>query len=263
MKNNYISKLHFISKHLFTLLVLGFLFIGVGSVSGATYYSAGNNNPNTLANWWININGTGAHPANFSTAGNIFVIQSGHTMTTTATWTVSGAGSTIQINTGGTLVASNTVTTTVMTVASGGTYQHNIDGGTIPAATWNAGSLLKITGITNTIVTLPTTIGGNVEWNCPNQTVSNEILTHSSHNIGGNFSLSNTGTGAVFLWDQTGAGYTLSIGGNFSQLGGSLIVDKKGDKDTHTINVNGNWSMTGGTFDCSGNTDNKVNIGIN
>jgi hypothetical protein len=130
-----------------TVLLFVALILASGNVWSVNYYSAGNNAPNTTTNWWANTNGTGAHPGSFTVNGNVFIIQNGHTMTTTNTWTVSGTGSTIQINTGGTLVASNPVTATVMTVASGATYQHNYNSnsGTIPTATWDANSTCNIT----------------------------------------------------------------------------------------------------------------------
>jgi hypothetical protein len=107
------------------LLLLSFIILTTQLLWATTYYSGGNVTPTSTSNWWTNIDGTGSHPANFTTASNIFIIQAGHTMTTTATWTVSGTGSAVQIN--GSLIASHTVTIpSASTVNSGGTYQHNI-----------------------------------------------------------------------------------------------------------------------------------------
>ncbi|MBV5282676.1 MAG: hypothetical protein JZU53_09630 [Paludibacter sp.] len=250
MKNNYISKLHFISKHLFTLLVLALLFIGVGSVSGATYYSAGNNVPNIRTNWWTNTNGTGTNPANFTTAGNTFVIQSGHTMTTNANWTVSGAGSTIQINTGGTLVASNTVTTTIMTVASGGTYQHNRNGGTIPTATWNAGSNCTITGIKSatSLAGLGQTFG-NFTWNCASQASGNFYLA-SNITTTGNFSVLSTGgndpNSYSLRMSNNATSYTITVGGNF-EISNTATFKMNNDAGSCTLNIANNLIINNGT----------------
>jgi hypothetical protein len=120
------------------LLFFAFLLVS-GKSWSVNYYSGGNNAPNLTISWWTNTNGTGAHPVNF-TLGDAFFIQNGHTMTTTAVWNVSGAGNSITVQTGGTLVASNAVSATTWNFASGATYQHNQDGGTIPTATWNAAS---------------------------------------------------------------------------------------------------------------------------
>ena len=75
---------------------------GNQTATGNNYYSSGNNNPTTLANWFTGTGGTGSSPANF-TGGDNFIIQSGHTLTaTTPGWTVSG-GAAVTINSGGKL----------------------------------------------------------------------------------------------------------------------------------------------------------------
>ena len=79
------------------------------TVSGR-YYSNGNNAPNLTASWWDNRDGTGSSPANFTTAGQEYYVQSGHTMTTGATWSVSGTGSKVQIESGGILQSDHTTT---------------------------------------------------------------------------------------------------------------------------------------------------------
>ncbi|MEO8533285.1 MAG: hypothetical protein ABI441_06025, partial [Flavobacterium sp.] len=78
------------------------LFLSASFANAATYYSGINGAPtdaNNLNNWWANTNGTGAHPANF-TGADVFIVQTGHSMATTAAWAVSGS---LQIQTGGTL----------------------------------------------------------------------------------------------------------------------------------------------------------------
>jgi len=200
---------------LFAFLISTCLLLatGVGSVSAINYYSGGNNAPNLLTSWWTNQDGTGTHPANFTTKGNVFIIQNGHTMTTTNTWTVSGKGSTIQINTGGTLVASNAVAATIMTVASGGTYQHNQDGGTIPTATWDPASNCNVTGMTATSPSGLAQTFGNFTWNCSSQTGT--VATTGNIIVNGNFNL----TAGTFTLNNA-TSYTLTIAGNYTQTGG-------------------------------------------
>ncbi|MBL0182056.1 MAG: hypothetical protein IPP96_07065 [Chitinophagaceae bacterium] len=81
-----------------------------------TYYSNGNNAPNALTSWKPNRDGTGTSPANFL-AGNIFVVQgtgnggtTPHSMTTSATWSVSGTNSAVIIENGATLTATSAIT---------------------------------------------------------------------------------------------------------------------------------------------------------
>src|SRR5262245_34528617 len=78
------------------------------TTSATTFYSQGSLAPNLTTSWNSIRAGGGSTPANF-TSGDTFVIQNTHNMGTTATWTVSGAGSTIQIESGGTLTANNLV----------------------------------------------------------------------------------------------------------------------------------------------------------
>ena len=102
------------------IVLLGMLFSG--QIWAATYYSNGSQAPNVTANWWSNTNGTGTHPANF-TGNDIFTIQNGHNMTTSAAWTVSGNGSQIIIQGGGTLTVANSVNAMRLTVnALGNVY---------------------------------------------------------------------------------------------------------------------------------------------
>ena len=73
-------------------------------------------------------------------------------MTTTSNKGVSAI--TINLN-GYYLNGSSEAVTGTINVGASATYEHNINGGVIPDATWNATSLLKITGITTTIAKLP------------------------------------------------------------------------------------------------------------
>jgi hypothetical protein len=81
-----------------------------------TYYTIANGHPGTFANWNSNPAGGGATPSNFSTSGDIFIIQGSgglsgapHTMITTSTWTL-GNGVTLQVQGGAILQATSTVT---------------------------------------------------------------------------------------------------------------------------------------------------------
>src|SRR5664280_576576 len=142
-----------------TSVLFSLIFLMAQVSWAATYNSSGSTAPNLPGSW-------SPAPSNFTTAGDIFIIQAGHTMTTTANWAVSG---TVQIN--GTLVASNTVTIGTLTVNSGGTYQHNVNNVTIPTATWDVNSTLLVTGVTTTVIAgLTSQSLGNLTWNCKGQT---------------------------------------------------------------------------------------------
>ena len=70
-----------------TVLVVAILVLSASQAQATTYYTFANSAPETLANWWTFNNGTGTHPGNFTTAGDLFVIQNNNTMTNAANWT--------------------------------------------------------------------------------------------------------------------------------------------------------------------------------
>ena len=98
-----------------------FLFIVTQLSFGTTYYAQGNSNPNVLAYWNTFSACGGTSPTDFTTGvGDIFQIQTGHTMTLTGSaWTISGTGL-CQIDNGATLICSVSIFTTGLTIANGG-----------------------------------------------------------------------------------------------------------------------------------------------
>jgi hypothetical protein len=223
-------------KKTFVLFSLIFLMAQVSWA--ATYNSSGSTAPNLSGSW-------SPIPSNFTTAGDIFIIQAGHTMTTTANWAVSG---TVQIN--GTLVASNTVTIGTLTVNSSGTYQHNISGGTVPTATWASGSTLYVTGVTTA---MPSGIVGstglsNLTWNCTGQTSTSAALT-GTLTVGGDLTIQSTGSYQFRV--QTSP---ITVNGNVNILGpGTMYVAGQAAK---VMNVGGDVNVSGGTLDISSGSSN-------
>ena len=71
----------------------------------ATYYSQGSLDATSPANWNANPGGGGTAPANFTTAGDVFIVQGGHSMTTSQAWTM--GANTLEIANGGTLTATS------------------------------------------------------------------------------------------------------------------------------------------------------------
>jgi len=97
-----VSKFFATVKGVKSVIILGLMLLIVSGVKATTYYSQNAGNPNTVGNWNSNIAGGGSTPGNFTTNGDIFIIQSGTTMVTNANWTigsgVSGNVVTLQIN---------------------------------------------------------------------------------------------------------------------------------------------------------------------
>lgn len=156
---------------------------------------------------------------------------------TTVSGTVTASGAT----------ASLTGNATTLVFTGTGTYNHARNGGTIPTATYNAGSNVNVTGIVGTSPSPPVTIGGNLTWNCPAQTIAPATFGSTLTTIGGTFNMVNSGTGSF----QFGTSPNVAIAGLTTVSGGTLNMNGG------TVNMNGGLNITGGTiFGASGSTIN-------
>ena len=224
------------------------------------YYSTGSVAPNVLTNWKTARNGTGSSPANF-TSGNMFIIQATHNMATTATWSVSGLGSKVWIENGGTLTANNAITLAAASsfqIDNGGTYIHNNNA--TPATTifagtevFNANSNVVITNWVNTTtaitagVTLPY---GNIDINWNAGGSWSQSLTGSVNLTAGDFiitSLGGTANEFVLTPANSGSALVLTVGGNLTVGAGTLSFVGGGASQNKscTVNVAGDISITG------------------
>ncbi len=199
------------------------------------------------------------------------------------------ASATITINSGGRFISKDATCTSaanIWTVNSGGIFQHDIDGGNLPMATWNSGSTCEVTGVTGSKPGNLDQSFYNFTWNCPNQT-GVENLSGKLTSIAGDFSFMSSGTGKVMLGH--GENYLMTIGGNYYHQGGNLFLTSKsllcqmnitgnlivtggtiagnnvaqdnGD-GSPTVNVSGNFSISGGTFDFSQDNSSSTTKGI-
>ena len=158
------------------------------------------------------------------------------------TLTLTGATSTI---TSGFLRSAGTITGGTNTFGANGTYEHNLNAGTIPTATWNSGSTCAIIGCT---ATQPSGLGQSFHhftWNCSSQTTTVNILGALT-TVNGNFSVINTNTATSGLRLQNGA-YTLAIGGDLivsAATGITSRLDLNGATGSGVINLSGNLFLT-------------------
>lgn len=265
------------------LLLLGVLFCL--ELKAVTYYSdSGGGDPNSVSKWWTVNNNSGSHPGNFGTAGDIFIIQSGHTYTTTNSWTVSAtlqiegmltiqtanAIKILTIKNGGVLTAN--AQTTISTAASGGEFNIE-DGGkyifnntTINTATtlfngtetFGSNSTIEYqsfettTGAFVTCLIASSTNYGNIIWNIQAGTTGYALNTSNVTNrmINGNFTLTKTGASGSLSWCASGNVSKLTINGNYSQSGGTFIISKSGNgNDGSILEVLGDFTLSGGVFD--------------
>ena len=92
------------------------------------FYSQNSGNPGTLSNWNTNPAGGGYSPISFTSNYQTFIIQTGHDMSTTGTWSVSGTNTIVQISNNASLTANNAITfsaATTFQIDNGGIYNQN------------------------------------------------------------------------------------------------------------------------------------------
>lgn len=282
------------------IILLGtLLLIWALRADAATYYSQGSLDPSDKSNWnTARTNGNGSGKAhNFTTSGDIFVIQNGHSMSTTSAWSITGTGAELQIENGGSLtlssftvystltftiartgsftinngatgddltvsgVLSNAGTMTYGTGATGnvqstGTYEHNQNGGNIPAFTWNSGSTCKITGVQDTRPGNIAQTYHHFTWNCASQTTNVVLAGGFTTSITGDFTVSSTGSAALVR--ANGSSTALSITGNLLISSGATF-DLTSGTGSPTIDLSGNLTVNG-TLTRSGTGTGTINF---
>ena len=242
--------------------------------AGTTYYSQSSSDPTVLANWNSARDGSGFSPVTFAN-GDTFVIQgtgnggtTPHTMTTTATWTVSGTGSKIQIESGGILQANNLVAVPTFQVDNGGTYKHNNgSAGTsnnglasdIPGSTtrsFGASSTVEIQKWANggtAPVALPTLSWGNLTINVAAQALGGDWQQSDAlATVNGALTIQATGSGTARAFRLShSAAPSATILGDVVVSGGILdITDPSSGTGGGSINIGGNFNVqSGGTFE--------------
>ncbi|MFM1769763.1 MAG: hypothetical protein RJA22_2292 [Verrucomicrobiota bacterium] len=239
--------------------------------SAGDYRSAGSGAWNAVATW-EQFDGTSwaAAAVTPTSADGVVTILNGHTVTVTNAVSVDqvviDAGGQLTLNSGviltiangtgtdlsvaGTYTSAGTTTlgaSATVAFASGGKYQHNLNGGTIPAAAWDDNSTCEVIGW-GASTTAPSGLSGQVfghfTWNSAGQTASLN-LSGNLTNVRGNFTVSSTGTGQLRLTGS--ASPTFNIGGNLVVNAGILVGGN--NSGTITFNVAGQVLVNGGTFD--------------
>src|SRR5439155_13850439 len=251
------------------VLTMTVLLLSAGSAWAATYYSQGSLDPNVTTNWNSIRLGGGSSPANF-TSGDVFAIQASHSMATTAAWTVSGAGSKVQIESGGTLTANHIVAIPTFQVDDGASYIHNAASGTSNGvASALPGSTTRTFGSASTVEIRKWANGGTVPVALPNVTWGNLTLNLTTlagdwnqlgalQTVNGNLTVQATGGFAFDL--QSSGTTTATVGGNYAQSGGTLVLATVTGANV-TLNVSGNMNIIGGTL--SFTTANNITSALN
>jgi hypothetical protein len=241
------------------LLTLFLTVIVYGAnLNAATYYSKGSLDATQTASWNSNQDGTsGSAPSNFTTAGDIFVVQNTHAMTTSAAMTIGAAGGNtgkLQIATGGKLTATFDITIKIgvsFQIDAGGTYEHNVAsnmsllfGGTESFDTNSNFVILQCAATPN----VPD--GGYGNLTMKNAISANLGMNGRIQSVKGNLSFEITATGTAkfaLVGTQTS---TLNVGGNLTvnSPDGTGVVQMVNSTGSSTINVTGNVNIQKGTF---------------
>lgn len=219
-----------------------------------TYYSRGSFSPVLTSSWNSNRDGSsGTVPPNFNSG--IFVIQNSHNMITSASWSISGVASKLQIEAGGTLTANNPVTlssATTFQIDNGGIYIHNNSGNpTIFSGTENfaPNSSVEIKNWINTSIPIPIITGS---WGNLKITYNPGVAWNQAGNItsiAGNFTIDNS-SASPFIFTNLG-GLTLTINGDFNIITGMINLSDGLIGGSFNLYLGGSYNQTGGTFNPS------------
>lgn len=150
----------------------------------------------------------------------------------------------------GTLVNQGIVEpSTNLSIANGGTYQHDRDGGRVPLATWQEGSTILITGVTGVAPNDRDQDYYNVTFNTPGL-LSNLNMNLNGNTIGGNIRVINTGSARWYLTTALATDTAIvTIRGNVIVENGAFSVQGTGNAQTvFEVHHYGNVVVTGGNF---------------
>ena len=247
---------------------LSFIFLSVFFVttaSATTYYSQGSLAPNLTSSWNSITGGGGTTPTGFTTA-DVFVVQFGHTMTTTASWTVSGTSSQILIN-GGALILAHNTSVKYLTLTDG-----NLTVNAGVTLTVDNGNLLS----TGEDLYVGTSSGTCILTNYGTITFINTAIGKIS-NVGTYHHAQNGGTIPVFAWTSFSTckitGVTTTLPAGLGQSFGNIIYDCPSQTSNvvinpaptsitnFTINSTGTGSLVLG-YNIAPSTSLKINGGI-
>ncbi|MES2574033.1 MAG: choice-of-anchor D domain-containing protein [Bacteroidota bacterium] len=247
----------------------------IGQANATVYYLNGSSAINTLGNWKTARDGTGTSPANFTTSGDVFIVQgtgattngvgtgaSNLSATVGSTMTF-GAGVKFEVEGGATFTQSSNVTlnaTATFILNNGATFVQNSSNATSIVGgieSWNANSTVRITnsGIfaladitggtypnviyqrnSNTSTAAFAAVAGNFELIMTAAT----FTTTSNMVIGGNFTMTSVG-------NVIAAGFTIDVNGNVSNattinqpFSGTLLLS--GTSQTLSKSSTGNYT---------------------
>jgi hypothetical protein len=205
---------------------------GSGTTNFFPYLFVTNTAGNVTCGVNINVGTSGQSSFTVPTSGGLYIQTAGtFTLVSGALGTVNGTFR----NSGGTITNTGT-----MTISGTGTFNHNMNGGTIATCTWSSGSNCSVTGTTTTE---PTGLGqsfSDFSWNCAQSAARN--LSGALTTVGRDLNILGTNSQNLGLVASTGS-LTLSIGRDLNISSGSLVGTT--GSVTPTINITGDLNISG------------------
>ncbi|MBL0316552.1 MAG: T9SS type A sorting domain-containing protein [Flavobacteriales bacterium] len=205
---------------------------GSGTTNFFPYLFVTNTTGNVTCGVNINVGTSGQSSFTVAASGGLYTqTASTFTLVTGALGTVNGTFR----NSGATITNTGT-----MTVSGTGTFNHNMNGGTIATCTWSSGSNCSVTGTTTTE---PAGLGqsfSDFSWNCVQSAARN--LSGALTTVGRDLNILGTNSQNLGLVASTGS-LTLSIGRDLNISSGSLVGTT--GTVTPTINITGDLNISG------------------
>jgi uncharacterized protein YdeI (BOF family) len=136
-----------------------------------------------------------------------------------------------------------------LTIANGGTYQHDRDGGKVPISIWAEGSTMLVTGVTGTAPNDRDQDYYNLTFNTPNLG-ANLHMNLNGNTIGGAIRVINTASARWYLTSASiDSTRIVTIMGDVIVEGGQFSVQGTGNaRTTFIVHHYGNVIVTGGNF---------------
>ncbi|MGA9115890.1 MAG: T9SS type A sorting domain-containing protein [Bacteroidota bacterium] len=139
-----------------------------------------------------------------------------------------------------------------LTIASGGVFRHDQDGGSIPRATWAAGSTLLLTGVTSAAPDNRSQSFHHVTFDTPGL-LANLNMAWDSITIGGDIRVLNTGSSRWYMTTAlAGDSSVFTIMGDVIVSGGNFSTNGTGNANTRfVVHHYGDVLVTGGNLSIS------------
>lgn len=202
-------------------------------------------------------------------SGGNFTVNATKTLTIGTAATI-GSGKTLQID--GTVINSTATawTQTGATITVNGLYQHNVNSGTIPTATWNTGSTCEVLGTTSAAPAAASLgqLFHNFTWNCVGMTSASinlqdalGLLSGGTRSISGNFTIANTSptAGRVLRLYAGTTNASFSVGGDFIINNANARFEfSNGNATNSVLTIGGNFNMSNGSF--AANTSGNLSV---